>query len=354
MGYEVTVASNYIDGSTCDEKTVTALKNKLDALKAEHVQIDFDRNVFGVIRHIRAFKQLKALLKANRYDLIHCHSPIGGLLTRLAVPRRHKDQKVIYTAHGFHFYKGAPVKNWLIYYSIEKLCSRNTDVLITINTEDYNLAKNKLKAKETHYIPGVGINTEVERLPEGSVKEFRDKLGIKADEALLLSVGELNKNKNHIFVIKALGMLSEKRPELKWQYYICGQGGLKEELGTYIRENGLSERVHLVGFTNEIKSFLASADLFIHPSFREGLSVALMEAIAAGVPVICSDIRGNRDLAARNCLFDPGDVNSIERRFEEFFDSETIKQAVAQNTKTLEKCSLKNVSEQMKRIYAEC
>lgn len=153
----------------------------------------------------RAIREIREVVKENDYDIVHCHTPIASICTRLACRKLRKNGlRVMYTAHGFHFYKGAPLLNWLLYYPAEKLCARFTDVLITINREDYELAKRKMKAKQVEYVPGVGIDVERFKNTVINKAEKRKELSIPEDAFLLVSVGELNKNKNHEVVIRAL------------------------------------------------------------------------------------------------------------------------------------------------------
>ena len=225
LGYKVDVACNFIDGSTCSEAKIAELKNKLKEMDVDCYQIDFARSVKHIWQNIKAYRQVFKLMQSNHYAFIHCHSPIGGVCGRLAGHKTHT--KVIYTAHGFHFYKGAPLLNWLIYYPIEKYLSRYTDVLITINKEDYEIAKNKMHAKKTEYIPGVGIDVEKIQNTKVERNKKRKELGIPQDAFVLISVGELNKNKNHEVVIKALKNIADKN---NMHYIIAGQGPLYQYL----------------------------------------------------------------------------------------------------------------------------
>ena len=154
--------------------------------------------------NLRAIKEIKELVSKNRYDIVHCHTPIAAMCTRFACRKARKQgTKVFYTAHGFHFYKGAPLKNWLVYYPIEKICARLTDVLITINHEDYSLAQRKMRAKKVVLVPGVGIDVAMFASTNANRSEVREKIGVPENAVLLTSVGELNQNKNHIVVIRA-------------------------------------------------------------------------------------------------------------------------------------------------------
>ena len=295
-------------------------------LKSTH--IDCSRSILS-IGNIKCINQIKKLVKENEYDIVHCHTPIASVCTRIACKKLRKQRintksplRVFYTAHGFHFYQGSPKKNWIIFYPIEKLCAKWTDVLITINKEDYNLAKNKFEGLgknkqfegcKVEYVPGVGIdvdkfaNTVVDRVAK------RKELGVPEDAFLLLSVGELNENKNHQIVIKALAELM-KTPEGKaknYYYVIAGQGPLKGELQNLIDSLNLTERVKLLGWRSDCAELYKTADLLVHPSLREGLPVTVMEAQAAGLPCIGSNIRGVGDVVSRHNLFDNQDYYSV-------------------------------------------
>ena len=263
-----------------------------------YFDIDFARSPFYK-SNIKAYKQLKQIIEINHYDIIHCHTPVAGVLTRLAA-RNVKGTTVIYTAHGFHFYQGALLINWFVYYPIERFCAKFTDKLITINQEDYNRVKDwDLRNKGTvYYVPGVGI--DLEKIQNISVNKLQKKkeLGIPNGVKVLLSVGELNKNKNHEIIIRALSKLADK----DFIYLICGKGELKEYLKILAKELGLNDRVKLLGYRKDVLEICKIADLFIFPSKREGLPLSLIEALACDLPCVASDIRGNRDLLSSDSL----------------------------------------------------
>lgn len=310
MGYEVHVACDFTDQSVWTKERVNKFLKLLDDLNIKAVQIDFTRKLVKINKHVKAYVQLKNLIIQENYSLIHCHTPIASVIARCAA---HIEKvKIIYTAHGFHFYKGAPLKNWILYYPVEKFLSKCTDVLITINKEDYKRAKKKFKSKRVKYVPGVGINTEkFNRIPQLS-KELREKLNIPLSFKWLLSVGELNENKNHEAVIRGIVNL----PNV--YYTIAGQGVLFQYLTQLIDELGISNRVKLLGFRDDIEDLYGAADIFVFPSVREGLSAALMEAMASGKPVACSRIRGNTDLVDKHggVLFEPDNLQSISMALE--------------------------------------
>ncbi len=240
--------------------------------------------------NLRAYRELKRVIDRGEFDLIHCHTPVGALLTRLAAGKaRQKGTKVIYTAHGFHFFKGAPKLNWLVYFPAEWLCGFLTDVLITINREDYDFAQKHIHAGKVCYVPGVGV--DMDRFG-GSRETAREKLGIGNEEFVLLSVGEMTENKNHRLALQALALL----PEKPIRYVLVGRGERMEELQAQARELGIADRVIFTGYRNDVSELYPAADAFFFPSFREGLSVALMEAMASGLPAIVGKIRGNTDL----------------------------------------------------------
>lgn len=253
--------------------------------------------------NFNAIRELREVVSKNTYDIVHCHTPIAAACVRVACRRLRKNgMKVVYTAHGFHFFKGAPLKNWLFYYPVEKLLSYWTDCLITINKEDYGRAKKKFHARKTVYIPGVGVDTKKFNSGLIDIGEKRASLGVMDNEIMLLSVGELSRRKNHEIVIRALKELNY--PTVK--YFIAGQGELQEYLSGLIKNYGLEDKIFLLGYRTDISELCQAADLFIFPSKQEGMPVALMEAIACKTPVYCSNIRGNVELVHnKDFLFDP-------------------------------------------------
>lgn len=252
--------------------------------------VAFTRNPFNK-KNYAAYKQLKDIISKENYDIVHTHTPTASACVRLAC-RNMKNVKVYYTAHGFHFFHGASIMNWLFYYPIEWWLSRYTDLLITINQEDYQRAKKAFKARQVVYVPGVGV--DVARFKEAVADRLdkRREIGVPDNAVLILSVGELIKNKNHATVIKVIARL--KDPNIFC--VICGSGQLQGYLRALINKLGVDKQVILLGTRNDIDEICNIADIFIHPSYREGLPVAVMEAMAAGLPCVVSRIRGNTDL----------------------------------------------------------
>ena len=346
MGYEVHVACNFEKGNSCSLEKIQTLKKLLENIEVKYYQINFERNILKIFSNFSAYKEVKKILEKNKYRFLHCHSPIGGVIGRIAGYLT--QTKVIYTAHGFHFFKGAPLLNWLLYYPIEKYLSRYTEILITINKEDYERAKT-FYAKKVEYIPGVGIDVEKIKNIKIDKEQKRKELGLSKDSIVLLSVGELNKNKNHSIVIKALAKLNN--PNI--HYLICGQGNLKEYLEKLIKKLKLENNVKLLGFRKDIYEIYKISDIFVFPSKREGLSVALMEAIVCELPIICSDIRGNRDIVEN-------EKNGILIKKEKNYNLKLILNKILKKKKNsikifnesiIKKINIKVINKIMKKIY---
>lgn len=338
LGYRVDCAANYSD-----------YNKRLETLNINKISFMIQRSPFN-LKNILAYCQLKKLINNGEYDIIHCHSPIGGVLTRFAARKaRKKGTKVLYTAHGFHFFKGAPLINWMVYFPIEWICSFFADVLITINQEDYDFAKKHMHAKEIKYVPGIGIDTKTFGENISKRELIRQKLGISQEEIALLSVGELNNNKNHEIVIRALAQMEEKNIV----YVICGIGKNEEYLKDLAKK--LNVKLILTGYRNDLKEIYKSLDVYIFPSKREGLSVALIEAMASGLPVICSDIRGNKDLiqdGKGGFLFDVEDITKMAEEIEILVKNNKLREEMGKyNKENVSVYDKENVKEIMKEIY---
>lgn len=292
LGYEVHYAANF------DTVVYGRDNSRLEGTGIVCHHIAFCRSPFSpAVRN--SYAELKELMLTERFDLIHCHMPMTGVVTRLASKAVEKQTgthvPVLYTTHGFHFFSGAPIQNWL-YYVPERFLGRYTDRLITINTEDYERALTFPVRGKVEQIPGVGIQPcQTFNDPKNYNLIRHDKraeLGISDEECMLLSVGELNKNKNHIQILQAL----KECEDASLKYVLCGEGTQYEALKKYTEIHKLDSQVIFTGYCSDIDHMLAAADIFVFPSLREGLSVALMEAMQAGLPVIAKKIRGNVDL----------------------------------------------------------
>ena len=290
-GHSVDIACNIVQ----------PIKPELIDMGCKVYNIPFQRSPIHKL-NLHAFGSFKNLIRTEVYDIVHTHTPVASAIVRLAC-KKNSSIKVIYTAHGFHFYKGAPLINWIIYYPIEWYCAQITDVLITINKEDFVFAQKKLKAKSIVYIPGVGIDAKKFAKLSTNRDAKRTELGVGKNDILWLSIGELNRNKNHEIVIRALSKLNRK----DMHFAIAGAGVLENHLKTLAQTTGVAENVHILGLRSDVSELLNAADIFVHPSIREGLPIALMEAMAVGLPCIVSKIRGNIDLIDDNggALFNP-------------------------------------------------
>lgn len=314
-----------------------ALDDRYSELGCNFYQVDFSRSPLSR-DNIKAFGQLKRVITEGNYDIVHCHTPNASVIARLVCRKFRKKNglKVFYTAHGFHFYRGAPKLNWMVYYPVEKFCSRFTDKLITINQEDYALAKKKFKAGEVHYVPGVGV--DLSRFEDVQVDraEKRREIGVPEEAFLLLSVGELNENKNHQIVIRALAML--KNPQV--HYAVAGVGDKRDELLALADHLGVDEQVHLLGYRKDVPELNRAADVFCFPSYREGLGLASVEAMACGLPLITSNIHGINDYSTDGVTgykCSPSDVEGFARGMAELAGDEGLRQAMSRNNIHLSK-----------------
>lgn len=338
QGHEIHIAAKY----NLDVKAGLKLE---DADKV--FDVPFSRSPFST-DNIKAYKILKNIIKENEYDIIHCNTPMGAVVTRLAADK--KKSKIIYTAHGFHFYKGASIKNWLLYFPVEWLLSFKTDTLICINKEDYSFAKKHLHTKKTEYVHGVGVDKN--RFDNIFSKEQAKKeLGISRDEIVLLSVGDLCERKNHKVLIKALGLMKEKKVHL----YIAGWDQLDGMLAQLAEELGVRDKVTFLGYTRQLSVYFSAADIFMFPSLQEGLPVALMEAMAMGLPVVCSSIRGNTDLikdGEGGYLCKATDIEGFAKKADFLINNEGIRNSMSdKNRKNIEKFFIEKVQEEMEQIY---
>lgn len=306
LGYSVDIATDFGDTSVWPAERNEMLRNELNKNGISCFQLDFSRNPMNIFSHIRSYKEVKKFLKKNKYSFVHTHTPIASAIVRMVA---HKTKtKVIYSAHGFHFYKGAPVKNWLIFYPIEALLSRYTNVLITINQEDYNRAAKKFKAQKNIYIPGVGV--DINRFaPRLSGRErIRSELGISSEQKMLLSTW--NEDGDYETVIDSL-------KGMNITYVIVSQLDLDVQLMEYAKEQKVDLR--LMGSRCDFAEFFDAADVFIYPTFFSENNIDIMEAMASGLPTIGTQSESNSALD-EILLFQSGNVEDICKTIKEAFD----------------------------------
>lgn len=286
MGYETHVAASN-DYENLEECNIPYCD--------EYHDINFSRKPYK-LKNIKAYKELKKIIKNEQFNIIHCHTPVGGVIGRYAARKERKSGTiVIYTAHGFHFYKGAPLKNRIIYYPIEKYMSRYTDVLITINKEDYNLAKSKFNATNVEYVRGVGINLNKYKNNINNNNYLYNEFDLSNNKIVLLTVGELISRKNYETVINSMKNLIDSGYK-NVLFLICGSGDLENKLKEQVKLLKLDKYIKFLGYRNDVSELLSISDIFVFPSFQEGLPVAVIEAMTSGLPIIASNIRGVNDL----------------------------------------------------------
>ena len=342
MGYKVYVATNgNEDFPYCDEKIV----------------IPFERSPFK-FNNIKAIFKLKKIIDKENFNLIHCHTPMGAVVTRLAARKaRKKGTRVIYTAHGFHFYKGAPLINWLLFYPIEKWLARYTDVLITINNEDYEIAKNKFKKTKVKLVNGVGIEPEkfdIE-ISNDEKMELRKSLGLQKDDFIMIYPAELSFRKNQEWLIQTLSELLKKYPDM--HLLLPGRDSLNSKLQNLVNDLNINNNVHFLGFRNDIPKLLRISNLALSSSRQEGLPVNLMEDMYIGLPIVATDCRGNRDLIDNNVsgfLVEQGDSNKFKECVETIYLNKIDIEDMCKKAKEkIRKYMFSNVSKDIKKIYID-
>lgn len=352
LGCEVHIACNFDYMEDTDEERT---KNYLQKIQNEGVilhNIHFARNPINK-ENVSAFKELKKVIDGNAFDLIHCHTPAASMLTRLAaINARKKGAVVMYTCHGFHFHNAAPKKNWLIYYPVERFCSNFCDYIVTINKEDYHRAQ-KFHAKNVRYIPGVGV--DISKIKNTSVDKaaYKRLIGLPEDCVMLLSAGEMIERKNHEVIIRALGKLQDERI----YYVICGKGPLKEHLEQLARDLDLTSHVVFLGFRKDIPELCNTADISAFPSRIEGLGLAGIEAMAAGVPLVSSNVHGILDYVIdgeTGFACEPDDVEGFARAIKKLADDPQLRQKMkAKCLKAVEPFEIHNALRAMWDIYDE-
>ncbi|KAF1680561.1 glycosyltransferase family 4 protein [Bacillus sp. SKDU12] len=307
--------------------------------------------------NLSVYRQLKEVIDANQYDIVHCHTPVGGVLARLAArqARRH-GTKVLYTAHGFHFCSGAPMKNWLLYYPIEKWLSSYTDCLITINEEDYIRAKGLQRCEEnTRKIHGIGVNTE--RFRPVSLDEqhkLKEKHGFREDDFILIYPAELNQNKNQKMLIEAAALLKDKIPSLRLVF--AGEGAMEQAYRTLADKLSASDNVRFYGFCGDIHELIQLADVSVASSIREGLGMNVLEGMAAEKPAIATDNRGHREIirdGENGFLIKIDDSAAFADRIEQLYHQPELCRKLGQEgRKTALRFSEARTVEEMADIYS--
>lgn len=370
MGCQIHYASNFTNPIYAFDKT--ELKKNGVALH----QIDIEKSPAKINKNIKAIKQLIKIIDENDIDIVHCHNPMGGVAARIAARAGKRKPKVIYTAHGFHFYKGAPIMNWLLFYTAERFLARYTDIIVTINREDYIRAKKfRLKKNgEVYLIHSVGVDKE-KFAPRPELRETkRAELGIPADAFHIVTAAELNENKNQKVVIEAVAAIvnkyetsagndnkhntnyaGESNRTYNIYYTICGKGPNEDNLRELIKSKGLEDQVQLLGYRTDMDEILQTADVFAFPSIREGLGVAAIEALMCNVPLIAADNRGTREYASDGnngivCRYDA--VDEFEEAIELLYGNTAYRKRMADRCReSVKKFTIEEVEKTMTKVY---
>jgi len=337
-GYTADVVCSYAEGYQKEgyHEKIRQLLPK----ESEFFAVSLERNPYS-LSNISGLKELKGILNKKKYDIIWTNEPVMGVITRLAAIKSRKNgTKVFYLVHGYHFFKGAPKKNW-IYYPIEKIMSHFCDAMGMINWEDYYFTKKHIPKVPVYHIDGIGLDTGKFKKDIDRQKK-REELGFSDKEILILSVGELQKRKNHEPVLRAVAKIDN--PNIR--YLICGWGELREHLLSLAKELNIADRFILYGHRYDIPEILKAADIFIHPSQREGLGIAAIEAMASGLPIITSNVQGLPDFSVNGktgFTVAPMDVDGYKRAIEYLIDNPLKRREMSEyNIKASEKYDIKN------------
>lgn len=344
MGCEVHLCANWTD------KRYNYKHDKLEGLEFKKINIEFERSPFSKVNLTR-YKELSLLMKKGNYYLVDCHNAVIGVYARLAA-KKNKVPKVMYTAHGFQFYKGGSKKDWLIYYPIEKFLSRYTDMLVVMNSEDFEYA-NSFNTGQVELIPGVGVDTKYFHKTNFDVPELKKSMNITENSFVLVSIGELSERKNHKVVIKALSDMKN----LDITYLIVGSGENEFELKEMVNSLDLNNRVKFLGYRSDVNKILKVSDLAVFPSYREGLMVAGIEALSSGLPILSSNRKGIRDYTEEDIngyLFDPDDDKQLANLIFKLKNNRSKLNELSDNAiVSSKKYSTDTVNLIMKRIYEE-
>ena len=323
-GYEIEIACSDVGGYI--EEIKNRLKNKVKAVYT----VSLVRSPFS-FSNIKGYRELRKIILDGDYDIVWTNEPVMGAVTRLAARRSRKNgTRIVYMVHGFHFYSGAPIRNWVLLYPIERMLSTVTDYIITLNSEDFKRAK-KFPVKHVYYIHGIGADTD--RLKKDTVnQDIRKKLQIPKQAFLILSVGELNANKNQKIIIDALSILQDK----DIYYVLCGSGKNLKNLQAQSRRYNLQDNIRFVDYRRDIINFYDQADVFVLPSYREGMPIALLEAMYCGVTPVTSNIRGVRDVmkdGITGVICDPKDSKAFAEAIKNLKEDKRLRKGYGENSR---------------------
>jgi glycosyltransferase involved in cell wall biosynthesis len=328
-------------------------KNEVETIGVRCWDIPFVRSPVS-LKNLTAYQKLKALLIQEHYDLIHVHTPLAAWLGRLAAKRTGQGP-VLYTAHGFHFYKGAPWLYWLFYYPAEWIAARWTDGLIVMNSEDYERAQKMgfNPEKNLFFVHGVGVDLEPFSPIPKSEASVREELGLGNQDVVVTCVAEFTPAKNHAFLLAAWRRVTAEEPRA--HLLLVGDGQLKKSIERKIMLEGV-RNVHFLGFRSDVPRLLQGTDIFVLPSRREGLPRSIMEAMAAGKPVIAAKIRGSRDLVAHGVtglLVELGDLNGLAQALLQLIRDQELRHKMGEAGQSqIQDYALPRVLAEMAAIYS--
>ena len=356
LDYEITLIANFYEGCSVSNEEIEKFLNECNNSKINYINIPFSRSALN-INNFKSYQMLKKLFKKNHYDIVYVHTPIASVITRLVVKKYRKNgTKVVYMVHGFHFYNGAPKKNWLIYYPIEKMCAKFTDVLITINNEDFEIAKKKFKkCKNIKYVHGIGLDEKKFQfnLSDDEKNNLRISLGIQNNDFVLIYPAEISKNKGQMWLIKSINNFLKKYSNI--HLLLPGTDRLNGKCQKLTKKLNLENKIHFLGYRNDVPKLLFISNLSISSSNREGLPVNIMEAMYVGLPIIASNCRGNRDLVINNkngFLFNLNDKDTFSKYIEKIYKEENLNKYSVENKEIIQKYLLENVIAEMNEIYS--
>lgn len=348
MGYEVHCAANiHHAGAEC-------MPEYFKEMNVAFHQIDFSSSKPLSLETLKSYREMATLFKNEHFDVIHSHTSIAGAIARYAGRKQRKEGSVvIYTSHGFYFHKHSSKKTWAVFHTVEDLMSKYCNAIITINREDFANAK-KMHCKKVFYIPGVGVDTKRFRDVIVDRSTYRKTLGVNEDQTLVLAVGELSHRKNHQVIVKALA--KAKTPGAV--FMICGNAmtsaNTKAELEQLAREAGVDLR--LMGLRDDIPQICKCADIGVMPSTREGLGLSGIEMLAAGLPVVASNVHGIVDYikdGVDGYLCDPFDVDEFAEAIKKLFDYNVRKSMIANCEKAAGPFDVEHSKKAMQDIYLE-
>lgn len=307
------------------------------------------RNPFS-ISNIISLIQLRKICKNNQYDIIHCHTPVGGFLGRLCISRKKSNTKIIYTAHGFHFYKGAKLINWLLFYPVEKYLAYRTDCLVTINDEDYECAKKHFHS-DIRQINCVGVNlSRFKPVSEQERNEIRKKNGFSSDDFIIIYCAQFIQRKNHKFLIDKIYKLQKQIPNIKLCF--VGNGKNENRIRKYVIRHGLSDTVIFLGYRTDVEKLYAMSDVLTSSSFQEGFGIAIVEGTACGIPALISRIRGHTNINF-NILYDFND-DSFDKGLIRLYEDKSLREKYGkENIDNVKKFSIEYALSQMAEIYKD-